>query len=139
MGSRGPVSAVEQLTIQRSSSATRKLPARGRPRNPPTVRKPAKPETIAPPPKHLNSETKAWWKMIATAYELEEHQYRVLLLACETLDRRQDARAALKKHGMVYTDDKGVVRQRPEVCIERDSAAAFLRALRALRLENEAL
>jgi hypothetical protein len=51
------------------------------------------------------------------------------------LDRREQARDALKKHGLTFTDAKGMVRQRPEICIERDSAMAFLRAMRTLRLE----
>jgi phage terminase small subunit len=114
-----------------------KLPSRGRPRNPPTK---SKPRQIAPstqqPPKHLKA-SKAWWQSIVDAYELEQHQFRILLVACETLDRREQARALLKKHGLTFTDDKGMIRQRPEVCIERDSSAAFLRALRALKLEGE--
>jgi phage terminase small subunit len=63
---------------------------------------------------------------------IKDHELRILLVACETLDRREQARETLKKHGLTFTDAKGMVRQRPEICIERDSAAAFLRAVRAL-------
>jgi len=151
IGLRGPISLAEQLMTQQGSrSPTRvpssqnqkrnnKLPSRGRPRNPPTPSKPR--QTSAPaaqqPPKHLSRETKAWWKMIVDSYELEDHQYKILLMACETLDRREPARALLRKYGLTFTDDRGMVKQRPEICIERDSAAAFLRALRALKLEGE--
>jgi phage terminase small subunit len=141
IGARGPIGIVQQLATQqasRSPTRVRKLPARGRPRNPTTPAKPRHHDNnvIMRPPKHLRA-SKSWWQSIVAEYALEQHQYKILLLACETIDRREEARAALKKFGMVYTDDKGVVRQRPEVMIERDSAAAFLRALRALNLESE--
>jgi len=146
IGLRGPISLAEQLTTQQSnrSPMTRvqknKLPSRGRPRNPPTPSKPRQSSRLVTQqsPKHLSRETKAWWKSIVDAYELEEHQFKILLVACEALDRREQARALLKKNGLTFTDDKGMIRQRPEVCIERDSSTAFLRALRALKLEGEA-
>jgi hypothetical protein len=36
---------------------------------------------------------------------------------------------------MSFADAKGMVRARPEVCIERDARAAFLRGLQQLRLD----
>jgi P27 family predicted phage terminase small subunit len=94
--------------------------------------------TLVPPPKHLTNDTKAWWTSIVATYVIEQHQYRILLVACEALDRREQARTLLKKHGLTFTDSKGMIRQRPEVIIERDSSSAFMRALRALKLEMEA-
>jgi hypothetical protein len=67
--------------------------------------------------------------------KFKDHELRILLVACETLDRREQAREALKKFGLTFTDARGMVRQRPEICIERDSSAAFIRAVRALRLD----
>lgn len=87
------------------------------------------------PPKHLRPETKAWWDMAVAVRRFKNHELRILLVACETLDRRAEAREALKKHGLTFTDIKGMVRQRPEVCIERDCSAAFLRAVRTLHLD----
>jgi phage terminase small subunit len=73
--------------------------------------------------------------MAVETRNFKDHELRILLVACETLDRREQAREALKKHGLTFTDSKGMVRQRPEICIERDCSAAFIRAVRALRLD----
>jgi len=115
MGIRGPRSVVELSTVRSSKNDKRRDPSQ--------------------PPKHLRPETQAWWELAIATRDFEEHEMRVLLVACETLDRREQAREALKKHGLTFTDAKGMVRQRPEVCIERDCSAAFLRAVRALRLD----
>ena len=55
----------------------------------------------------------------------------------EAWDLYQHARAELAKHGLVYQDDKGMIRPRPEAAIARDARTAFLRALRELRLDVE--
>lgn len=73
--------------------------------------------------------------MAVAVRRFKNHELRILLVACETLDRRAEAREALKNHGLTFTDIKGMVRQRPEVCIERDCSAAFLRAVRTLHLD----
>jgi phage terminase small subunit len=142
VGLRGPKSFAEQVITQQgrlARSAARK--ARSPARKPSST--PQKSHQVIPasqpPPKHLKPETREWWRTIISAFELEQHQYRTLLIAAEALDRRELARSALKKHGMVYTDEKGVVRQRPEVMIERDSGFAFMRALKSLNFESEAL
>jgi phage terminase small subunit len=141
VGVRGPLSNVELTTTQGLRSPTARAQIR-KLRSPPR-RSPSsthKPVSSSPsPPKHLTNATKQWWRSIVLAYELEEHQFRILLLAAEALDRREQARTALRKHGLVFADDKGMIRQRPEICIERDSSTAFLRALRALKLESEGL
>ncbi len=68
---------------------------------------------------------------------IEQHRLRALQVAAEAFDRKEQARIAVEKYGLVYTDPKGMVRARPEVSIERDSRIAFLRALRDLGLEVE--
>jgi hypothetical protein len=45
------------------------------------------------------------------------------------------SRRELAKHGLSYTDDKGMIRARPECSIERTSQIAFLRAVRELNLQ----
>jgi phage terminase small subunit len=145
MGIRGPQSTAELTTVQSVRSTT----ARDQKRKPPRRNLPTspKPRQVAPsntdnvsikPPKHLKA-SKSWWRSIVDVYELEQHQLQILLVAAEALDRREEAREALRKHGMVYTDDRGMIRQRPEIAIEREMSNSFLRALRALKLESEAL
>jgi phage terminase small subunit len=74
---------------------------------------------------------------VVQTYELEPHHLKLLLAACEAWDRREEARKALRKHGLTYIDRFGQPRARPEVAIERDSRIAFARLLRELDLEGE--
>lgn len=88
-------------------------------------------------PKHLNKETRAWWRSVVGEYELEEHHVKLLTLAAEAWDRCQQARAALDAEGLTYTDRFRAPRCRPEVAVERDSRLAFARLIRELDLDTE--
>ena len=87
------------------------------------------------PPKHLAAATGRWWAHVVTSYELEEHHLHLLRLAGEALDRADQARRALEKHGLTFDDRFGAPHSRPEVAIERDSRLAFARLLRELALD----
>ena len=87
------------------------------------------------PPKHLKAATKRWWGGVADDYELEPHHLRLLSLAAESWDRCQEARAAIDKNGITYTDRFGSPKARPEIAIERDNRIAFARLLRELALD----
>lgn len=87
------------------------------------------------PPAHLAKQTQAWWRSVVADFVLEEHHLRLLTLAGESWDRCEQARRALKKHGLTYVDRLKNVRARPEVSIERDSRIAFARLLRELDLD----
>lgn len=89
------------------------------------------------PPRHLASSTRKWWALVVETYDLEPHHVRILTLAAESWDRTQQARKALDKHGLTYTDGAGRPRARPEVNIERDSRIAYCRCLRELALDIE--
>jgi P27 family predicted phage terminase small subunit len=86
------------------------------------------------PPAHLSPSTKEWWT--ETAPLLEPHQLRILTAAGEAWDRYQQAREALSKHGLSFTDHKGLLKRRPECTIEKDARAAFLRCMYVLRLDH---
>lgn len=98
---------------------------------------PAPKHEPSPPPDHLQPATKAWWTSVVTDYELEQFQFHVLQAAAEAWDLYQFARAELAKHGLTYTDDKGMIRPRPEAAIARDARTSFLRAVRELKLDVE--
>jgi phage terminase small subunit len=85
---------------------------------------------LAPP--HLSDATKAWWEAIVAEYGLSGPELYTLRIACEAWDRKEQARQALTEHGLSYEDNKGMLRQRPEAAIERDSAIRFMRAMREL-------
>lgn len=86
-------------------------------------------------PSHLRSDTASWWLNVASEYELESHQLRLLTLAAEAWDRCTESREAIAKHGAVYVDRFDQPRARPEISIERDSRIAFARLVRELALD----
>jgi phage terminase small subunit len=89
------------------------------------------------PPKHLAAPSQQLWRQTVEAYELAPHELKLLRLALEALDRCEQARRAIRRHGMVHLDrwDKPVAR--PEVKIEADSRAAFARLMTQLGLPEE--
>jgi len=60
-------------------------------------------------------------------------------MACEAHDEAETARQFLAKNGRVYEDHNGVVRKRPEVAIEQNARAFFLRAVRPVMMMDQAL
>ena len=99
---------------------------------------PKKPgERLAKPPKHLQKATKEWWFHVVQSYELEERHILILTLACQALDRGEQARKLLLEYGLTYTDQFGQPRPRPEVIIEKDSRIAFAPLVRELGLSED--
>jgi P27 family predicted phage terminase small subunit len=92
---------------------------------------------LRPPPNHLTAATQAWWRAIVGNFPLEQHQMRTLQAAAESWDRYQQARQSLAEHGLTFTDNKGMIRARPECAIERDSRIAYIRAVRELGFDKE--
>ena len=90
------------------------------------------------PPSHLSPETKRWWSTILGDYDLEPHHLRILQLACEAWDRKEDAREQMRKDGIVIPGRTGGVRQHPGIAIERDCALRFSALVRQLGLDEEA-
>jgi phage terminase small subunit len=77
-----------------------------------------------------------WWRSITRRYRFEGHHLRLLVLACESWDRRAEARKQLEKDGMVTANRHGELRPHPAVAIERDSAIRFARLVRELALAD---
>jgi phage terminase small subunit len=86
-------------------------------------------------PKHLSPATRRWWQNVVASYELEEHHLRLLTVAGEAWDRKENAREAIVREGLVFLDRFGVPKPRPEVAIQRDSEVTFCRVLRELKLD----
>src|SRR5882757_4894876 len=85
---------------------------------------------------HLSDTTRRWWRSVVDTDQLEPHHLHLLRLACEALDRAEEARAALAS-GTTYRDRFNAPRVRPEVAIERDSRLSFARLCRELDLDTE--
>jgi len=88
-------------------------------------------------PRHLRPETRRWWREVARGYELEPHHTKLLTLACEALDRGQEARELLAREGLTVTDRYGQLRGHPAASIERQEAVTFARLVRELGLDTE--
>ena len=89
-------------------------------------------------PKHLKAATRRWFDSVIHEYELEGHHVRLLTLACEAWDRCQEAREAVKKHGLTFENRYGEVKPRPEVAVEKENRIAFARLIRELNLDSDA-
>jgi phage terminase small subunit len=89
------------------------------------------------PPAHLQPATRDWFTQVVADYDLESHHLKLLTLAGESWDRGCQAREALAKHGLTFTDRWGAPRGRPEIGVERDSRIAFARLCRELDLDED--
>ncbi len=93
--------------------------------------------TPSPPPKHLGSDGKAFWKRVASEFDLLEHDFARLEGACIALDRAKEAREAIAKDGAIVTDRFGQAKEHPGISIERASWNTFRLLLRELGLDDE--
>jgi len=92
-----------------------------------------------PAPKHLTSSRKTLWQKLVREYDLDLPGLELLRLACEALDRGEEARRVLADEGSFVTDRYGGRRVHPGVGVERDSRLAAARLFRELDLEGDPL
>jgi phage terminase small subunit len=88
-------------------------------------------------PSHLRPTTREWFEQICRDYELESQHIKLLRLAADAWDRVQEARQAIKKHGLTFVDRFGAPRARPEVKMEIENRTSFARLLRELAIDTE--
>jgi len=96
---------------------------------------PARPEPPATPP-HLDPASVVVFRSVADAYELEGHQVRMLVEACQALDRAEEARRAINSD-LTVTTRLGELKAHPLLLIERDNRTAFARLMGQLGLRSE--
>lgn len=95
------------------------------------------PKAAPKPPTHLSSAARKWFRSVIDTFNLEDHDVNLLVLACEALDRCEQARVTLATEGPFYKDRFGCPRAHPAVAIERDSRLAYARLLRELCLGDD--
>ena len=96
------------------------------------VRRPA--DALPATPRSLRTKGKALWKSVTAQFELEGYQLESLRLACEALDRIEDARLAIQKHGLVIEGRLGV-KANPACDVEKNNKTIFARLLREIGLD----
>ena len=83
------------------------------------------------PPAHLCAKSKAYFKKFLEEFECDDSNLEVLIRACESSDRADEAAAGLKKAGSLLAKDRfGCDRANPLVQIERQARAAFIDAIK---------
>ena len=88
-------------------------------------------------PKHLSKASKKFFKKTMESYELENHHIKLLILACESLDKIEHARKAIAKTALVYMDRFDRPKVNPAAKVEIDNKAIFIKLLKALELDIE--
>lgn len=88
-------------------------------------------------PQHLRKETRTWWRNVAKEWALEDHEMRLLTLACETWDRILNIRERVEEDGTFIKSRLGELKPHPGLAEERRQKATFAKLLKELDLEVE--
>ena len=85
------------------------------------------------PPSTLSKNSTAYFKKFVDFYEVDDSSIEVLIRICQSMDRADEAAAALKKHGSLLSVDRfGVDRAHPLVQVERQARQAVISGISAL-------
>ena len=95
-------------------------------------------QRIPKPPDHLKEAGKKLWRHISTSYELEGHDYVILLSLCETVDRKNQAEDDFRAHGcLTFTNRHGELKPHPSIAVARDCNTLIAKLRRELCLAAE--
>lgn len=104
------------------------------------MKKPIKNNGFAKPPKALSPAAKRLWRDLMAEYALSDVAAKAILTAgLEAFDRMSAAKTLLDADGPVIEDRWKQKKMHPAACIEKDSRAAWMAALKALNLDIEPL
>jgi P27 family predicted phage terminase small subunit len=85
-------------------------------------------------PSHLSARCQELWEQTTTSFTLEATELELLRLACEALDRAEQARVILTNEGLTSRGRYGQVLPHPLIAVERDSRMAAARLFKQLNL-----
>ena len=86
-------------------------------------------------PKHLQNEGRKFWKSVLSEYELDKtHDFELLGLACQCLDRMQNCRDAIDQDGLFQKDRYGRSVEHDGLKVERAQKKLFLSIIREMGL-----
>ena len=94
----------------------------------------AKTATKTTVPKHLKG-SRDLFTHVTENYSLDLHHTKLLVGACESLDRATEAREILLRDGLTILDRYGVTKCHPMVRVEQGSKSQFASLVRALGLD----
>lgn len=87
------------------------------------------------PPAHLSREAKSWFRAIAEEMRFDNAaEWQLLADAAGCLERIDQSRVEIQKHGLLVPTGQGSWKPNPAVNIERDNRILFARLCRELRL-----
>lgn len=93
-------------------------------------------EKVPKAPAGLSVRSRKLWRDVVSGWEMDAPGLELLRLACQALDRSDEAQAVLERDGVVVEGRYGV-RAHPAVGIRRDAAVEAARHLRELALSPE--
>ena len=89
-------------------------------------------------PGHLSEDGQKKWAELIEAFLIDDAEgLEILRFGLEARDRATKAREEIDKMGMTVVDKFGQVKPHPLLATERDSRAAYLAALKQLKLEPD--
>jgi hypothetical protein len=85
-------------------------------------------------PSHLAAPGRRLWLSATGDFEIDPPGLELLRLACEALDRADEARVAIERDGAYIAGRYADIRPHPALAVERDSRLAAARLIRELGL-----
>ena len=100
------------------------------------LKKPAK--TSIKAPTHLKAAGRKLWESVALSFELEEHDFALLTVLAEALDRKNQAEKDLREYkSLTFANRHGELKPHPAIAVVRDCAVLMARLRRELCLSEE--
>ena len=88
-------------------------------------------------PEGLSKRSAALWEEVCAEWDLRRNHYVLLEVALRALDRMDQARAEIKKRGLLVTTRSGYTRANPAIMVERDARNGFLNSWKSLGFDLE--
>lgn len=91
-------------------------------------------------PKYLNRSGRSFWKKVLTEFDMKDpHDLERLSLACECLDKIEEAREMIKAEGAFFVDRWNQPKEHPAQGTQRNNAILFSKLIRELGLDLETI
>ncbi len=87
-------------------------------------------------PQHLKKPGRDFWKKVLNDFQMTEaHDLERLSMACECLDRMQEARDKVITDGAYFIDRWQQPKEHPAMAVQRNNAKLFTQIIRELCLD----